>query len=159
MPPTTSLQKKLDELSDHIRELRDIQPPNFEAFESDKMLRRYAERMLHLTIEDCIRIGIEVLSDAGFRAPENYHDLFVVLGEHSVLTPALVNSMTLMVEFRNLLVYEHDVVDHMMVYSILKKRLEDFEEYKRGIVAFASGVPYVPSPLFETEPDDGAAPD
>lgn len=156
MPPTASLQKKLDELADHLRELHEIQPSNFDAFESDKMLRRYAERMLHLTIEDCIRIGIEVLSDAGFRAPENYHDLFIVLGEHNVLTPALVNSMTLMVEFRNLLVYEHDVVDHMMVYSLLKKRLIDFEEYDHAIVAYASGVPYVPSPLFDTELDEGA---
>ena len=50
------------------------------------MLRRYAERMLHMTIDACIQIGIEVLTGEGLRAPENYHDVFIVLGEqqHSV---------------------------------------------------------------------------
>jgi len=154
---TSSLDTKLNALQDYLRDLREIEPKNFDAFEADKMLRRYAERMLHMTIENCIQIGIEVLTESGFRAPENYHDVFIVLGDHEVLTPLLVNSMTLMVELRNLLVYEHDVVDHMMIYSVLKKRLDDLEEFARAITCYAHGEPYVPSPLFETELDDGIA--
>jgi uncharacterized protein YutE (UPF0331/DUF86 family) len=145
-----SLLDKLDGLDSYLRDLREIQPPNFEAFERDKMLRRYAERMLHMTIEQCIHIGIQVLTEAGFRAPENYHDVFLVLGDQKVLTATLVNSMTMMVELRNLLVYEHDVVDHMMVYGVLKRRLEDLTEFARAIRAYAIGAPYLPSPAFET---------
>lgn len=151
---TQSLQTKLDSLQTYLADLRDIQPANFEAFEQDKMLRRYAERMLHMTIDSCIQIGIEILTGEGLRAPENFHDVFNVLGDHGILSPLLVNSMTLMVELRNLLVYEYDVVDHMMVYSVLKRRLDDLQEFLRAIRAYANGEAYVPSPEFVTDDEE-----
>lgn len=154
---TDSLQRKLDALQTWIQDLREIQPRNFAAFEQDKMLRRYAERMLQMAIENCIHIGIDILTAAGFRTPENYHDIFIVLGDHGVLSPALVKSMTMMVELRNLLVYEYDAVDHMMIYSVLKRRIDDLEEFGRAITAYARGERYVPSPLFEPDPDDSVA--
>lgn len=148
---TTTLQPKLDSFETYLAELREIQPANFEAYEQDKMLRRYAERILHMTIDAAIQIGIEILTTEGLRAPENFHDVFIVLGERGILTPVLVNSMTMMVELRNLLVYEYDVMDHMMVYSVLKRRLDDLAEFQRAVRAYAAHEPYVPSPQFETE--------
>lgn len=148
------LESKLDALELYLSDLREIQHNTYDQFEADKMLRRYSERMLQMTVEKCIQIGIEILTDAGLRAPENYHDVFMVLGEHGILTLVLVNSMTMMVELRNLLVYEYDVVDHMMVYSVLRRRLDDLAEFSRAIRLYARGEPYVPSPLFETEPGD-----
>ncbi len=154
---TPSLQTKLDSLAEYTRDLREIQPQNLAAFRRDKMLRRYAERMLHMAIESCIHLGLETLTAAGFRAPENYHDIFIVLGDHQVLTPELVTSMTMLVELRNLLVYEHDAVDETMVYGALKKRVGDLEEFGRAIRAHAAGEPFVPStslPLEASELDE-----
>ncbi len=148
---TPSLQNKLEALAEYTRDLREIQPENFAAFNRDKMLRRYAERMLHMAIESCIHLGLQVLTDGGFRAPENYHDIFIVLGDDGVLTPELVTSMTMLVELRNLLVYEHDAVDETMVYGALKKRVDDLEEFGRAIRAYASGEPFVPSTAFQLE--------
>jgi uncharacterized protein YutE (UPF0331/DUF86 family) len=144
-----SLKTKLDTVETYLTDLHDIQPANYEAFEQDKMLRRYAERVLHMTIDTCIQTGIEVLTEQGLRAPENYHDVFTVLGEHQLLSPVLVNSMTLMVELRNLLVYEYDVLDHMMIYSVLKRRLDDLHEFLRAMRAYGNGEVYTPSPEFE----------
>jgi len=146
-----NLISRLDSLDTYLHELVEIEPVNFEAFEQDKMLRRYAERMLHMTIDACIQIGIEVLTGEGLRAPENYHDVFIVLGEHGILTPILVNSMTMMVELRNLLVYEYDVVDHMMIYSVLRRRLDDLAEFIRALRAYADDIVYVPSPTFDPD--------
>ncbi|TAH52833.1 MAG: DUF86 domain-containing protein [Chloroflexota bacterium] len=143
------LNTKIDALEAYLQDLRDIEPANFDVFEQDKMLRRYAERMLHMTIDACIQIGIQVLTEEGLRAPENYHDVFTVLGDHRILSAPLVNSMTMMVELRNVLVYEYDVVDHMMIYSVLKRRLDDLAEFIRALRAYANGEPYIPSPLFE----------
>ena len=149
MPLTNSLQAKLDSLAEYTRDLCEIQPANFEAFKQDKMLRRYAERMLHMAVESCIHIGIEVVTTFGFREPENYHDIFITLGDHGVLTPSLVTSMTMLVELRNLLVYNHDLVDDTTVYGALKKRVDAIEEFVRAIHAFAAGEPFVPSPQFQ----------
>lgn len=145
------LNERLDALDVTLRDLAEIQPTTLEAFERDKMLRRYTERMLQMAVEQCIHIGVETLTEQGLRAPENYHDVFIVLGEHGILSPLLVNSMTMMVELRNLLVYDYDLVDHLMVFSVLKRRLDDLSEFARAMRAFALGEPYVPSPLFDSE--------
>ncbi len=147
---TSSLAARLELLESYLQDLADVTPARFQEYEQDKMLRRYAERMLHMTADTAIQIGIEVLTDTGLRAPENYHDVFIVLGDNGILTPVLVNSMTMVVELRNLLVYEYDVLDHMMVYSVLKRRLDDVGEYVRAIRAYAEGRPYITSPFFET---------
>jgi uncharacterized protein YutE (UPF0331/DUF86 family) len=149
-----ALDAKLDTLELYLTELRELQPSNFDAYERDKMLRRYSERMLHMTIDACLRIGIDVLTAENLRAPENYHDVFIALGEHNILTLPLVHSMTMMVELRNLLVYEYDVLDHMMVYSVLKRRLDDLAEFASAIRAYALDTPYIPSPLFEIQGEE-----
>ncbi|MGE5139001.1 MAG: type VII toxin-antitoxin system HepT family RNase toxin [Rudaea sp.] len=152
---TPSLESKLDSLAEYTRDLREIQPHNLEAFRGDKMLRRYAERMLQMAIESSIHIGVETLALAGFREPENYHDIFTVLGDHSVLSPQLVTAMTMLVELRNLLIYEQDGVDDTTVYGALKKRVDDLEEYGLAIRAFAKGEPFVPSLPFGFEVAEG----
>ncbi len=148
---TPSLQTKLDSLGEYTRDLCEIQPENLAAFKRDKMLRRYAERMLHMAIESCIHIGLQVLTDTGFRTPENYHDIFIVLGDRGVLTPPLVTSMTSLIELRNLLVYEHDAVDETMVYGALKKRVDALAEFARAIRAYACGEPFVPATPYQLE--------
>lgn len=132
----TSLAERLELLYQYVSDLQQTQPANFTAYENDKMLRRYCERMLHMTIDMCLQIGIAVLTQAGWRAPENFHDVFMVLGEHAILPPSLVDSMTALVEFRNELVYEHNSVDDMMVYGVLKRRLEDVTGFARAVRIF-----------------------
>lgn len=131
--PEESLLTRLDLLEQYVRDLREAQPPNFAAYEDDKMLRRYTERMLHMAIDACTQIGIRLLTQEGLRRPENYHDVFIVLGEHGILPREMVDCMTAMVEFRNLLVYEHSTVDDMMVYGFAKKRLGDFTDFADAV--------------------------
>lgn len=127
------LLTQLDLLDEYARDLRDSQPLSLDAYTSDKRLRRYAERMLQMAAEACIRIGIGVLTREGFRDPDNHHDIFTVLGEHRVLPLELVDSMTALIELRNLLVYEHDTLEDSMVYGYLKKHLDDLRDFSNAI--------------------------
>jgi uncharacterized protein YutE (UPF0331/DUF86 family) len=136
--PDESLAARLDLLDQHIRDLRDVQPPNFAAYESDKILRRYTERMLHMAIDTCSQIGIALLTQEGLRRPENYHDVFIVLGENGILPQDTVGCMTAMVEFRNVLVYEHSTIDDTMVYGFAKKRLGDFSDFSNAVRGYLS---------------------
>ncbi len=131
--PEEPLLARLELLDQYVRDLHDAQAPNFAAYENDKMLRRYTERMLHMAIDACIQIGITLLTQEGMRSPENYHDVFIVLGEHGILPQDAVDCMTALVEFRNLLVYEHSTVDDMMVYGFAKKRLNDCNEFASAV--------------------------
>jgi uncharacterized protein YutE (UPF0331/DUF86 family) len=126
----------IERLELYIRDLREAQPRNFEAYERDKMLRRYTERMLHMAIDTAIQVGLGILTAEAMRQPENYHDIFIILGENGILPPALVDSLTALVEFRNLLVYEHTGVDDAMVYGFAKKRLDDLGALARVARAY-----------------------
>ncbi|MCL4394728.1 MAG: DUF86 domain-containing protein [Chloroflexi bacterium] len=134
-----SIQARLNLLDEYVSDLRETRPTSFAAYESDKMLRRYVERMLHMAIDACVHIGISLLTAQGFRNPENYHDVFVVLGEHAVLPRELVDCMTAMVEFRNLLVYDHASVDDAMVYGFARKRLDDLVEFSNAARSYLTG--------------------
>ena len=164
--PDDSLAARLNLLDQYVRDLRDAQPPNFAAYESDKtpalqrthdgatscrashdvkdapsgasVLRRYTERMLHMAVDACVQIGIDLLTQEGLRSPANYHDVFIVLGERGILPQDTVDCMTALVEFRNLLVYEHSTVDDAMVYGFAKKRLDDFVDFARVIRRYLS---------------------
>ena len=150
-----SLLSRLGLLDQYLQDLRESQPRNFEAYESDKMLRRYTERMLQMAAETCIHIGIGILTQEGYRHPENYHDIFIVLGEHGILPRELVDAMTAMVELRNLLVYEQAGVGDIVVYSFVRKHLDDlynFSNVVRDYLHRRADGPALNHPL-----DDGGA--
>lgn len=128
-----SLLTRLGLLDQYLQDLRESQPRNFEAYESDKMLRRYTERMLQMAAETCIHIGIGILTQEGYRRPENYHDIFIVLGEHGILPRELVDAMTAMIELRNLLVYEQAGVGDIVVYSFVRKHLDDLDNFSNVV--------------------------
>lgn len=129
----SDLLTQLNRLDQYVRDLRESQPPSLGAYVDDKMLRRYTERMLQMAAEACIRIGVTVLTSEGLRDPANHHDIFIVLGEHAILPHELVDSMTALVELRNLIVYEHDTLEDSMVYGFLKKRLDDLDAFSRTV--------------------------
>lgn len=134
--PDDSLLTRLDALDQFVRDLRESQPRNFQAYENDKMLRRYTERMLQMAAETCIHIGIAVLAQQDSRSPENYHDIFIVLGEHGILPRELVDTMTALIELRNLLVYEHASLDDLTVYAFTQKHLDEIAEFSKAMRTF-----------------------
>lgn len=128
-----SIAARLDLLDQYVRDLRETQALSYAAYESDKMLRRYTERMLHMTVDACVQIGVNLLTQENLRSPANYHDVFIVLGERGILPKDTVDCMTAMVEFRNLLVYEPSTVDDTIVYGFAKKRLSYFIEFSSAV--------------------------
>lgn len=131
--PEESITARLDLLDQYVRDLRETRAPSYAAYESDKMLRRYTERMLHMTVDACVQIGINLLTQENLRSPANYHDVFIVLGERGILSKDTVDCMTAMVEFRNLLVYEPSTVDDTIVYGFAKKRLSNFTNFANAV--------------------------
>ncbi len=123
--PAEAIQR-LDRLDQYVADLQPAQSATIDVFRGDKMLRRYTERMLHLAIETCIQVAIALSTREGYRRPEDYRDLFAILGEQGVLSPDVAKSMIDLVEFRNVLVYEHEAIDETMVYGIAKRRVPDF---------------------------------
>lgn len=105
-------------------------------YQANKLIRKAVERTLHTAIEASLDIGHHIITVEGYRSPTNNSDVFVILGEQDILPGELVPRLVEMARFRNLLVHEYTRLDNALVYGILSRRLGDFDEFARAVVAY-----------------------
>lgn len=96
-------------------------------------LQAIVERRLQTAIEGCLNVGNHLIARLALRAPQDYADVFRVLGEARVLPKELVTQMTDMARFRNLLVHVYWAIDHKRVYDALPARQSALDSFVRTI--------------------------
>jgi uncharacterized protein YutE (UPF0331/DUF86 family) len=89
-----------------------------------------------VAIESSIDICNHIISQNGYRAPEDYADTFEVLGEQGVFENEFLKVLKDMARFRNRLTHLYWEVDDDQVYEILQSRLIDFKTFLDRIAAF-----------------------
>ncbi len=123
-------------MQEYLKILKQISRYNIEDFKSNPEHYGSAERFLQLAIECCIDIGSHIIASEGFRRPEDYADVFRVLGENKVLPEDFAAQLVKMARFRNLLVHIYLEVDLNQVYNILKNNLGDLEKFAKHIINY-----------------------
>lgn len=136
MVDKTILLRKLSELDQYLTQIREFSDISVSKYSDDWRTQRIVERTLQIMIETCLDISGHIISDEGFRTPENYADMFRILQENSILKKTLVTSMEKMAKFRNYVVHHYDKLDPDIVVSMLNKNLEDFVEFKKSIIRY-----------------------
>lgn len=127
------VQNKLAQLAEYLNDLQEAQGAALEEFRTDKKIRRYVERTLHLAIECCLDIGSHIIADNGWREPVDNKDVFYILKEHAVIDDALLPNLQKMAQFRNVLVHDYAIIDLDIVYRVLKHDLSDIREFVRAV--------------------------
>lgn len=125
---------RLERFTESIQLLRKVKEFGVETFCADPFLYGAAERNLHLAIESLLDIGNHVIADRGYRKPETYADILVILAEHQVVEPELHARLSGMAAFRNLLVHDYLRLDHRKVYQVIQEQLPALEELSRIFV-------------------------
>lgn len=126
--------RKLSELDEYLKQTREFSSVTLEEYSRDWKVQRIVERTLQMMIETCADIANHIISDRGYRIPNNYGDTFRVLHENGVLKEDLFEIMVKMARFRNIVVHQYDKVDESIVIGILKNYLNDFEAYRDAII-------------------------
>lgn len=117
----------------YLNDLKPVQGVSFSEYSKDIRLQRFVERTLHIAIEACLDIGNHIISDEGFREPEDNRDVFKVLGENGIITESLQKRLQDMASFRNLIVHSYAKIDNEVVFGILKKRMGDIEAFIKAV--------------------------
>jgi uncharacterized protein YutE (UPF0331/DUF86 family) len=89
-----------------------------------------------MAIESAIDMCNHIISRNGFRAPEDYADVFKVMGEVGAFDGGLCRELQKMARFRNRLVHLYFDVDDGQVHGILQSGLEDFGRFLAEIGRF-----------------------
>ncbi|HOV79686.1 MAG TPA: DUF86 domain-containing protein [Bacillota bacterium] len=125
-------------LDKYLEILRQLSLVSLTEFTGDPRNYGSAERFLQLAIETTLNIGNHIISAHNFEAPQDYSDIFLILGKHNILPGSFAEELANMALFRNRLVHVYWEVDTKRVYNIIQKRLGDFEDFKRYLIAFLS---------------------
>jgi uncharacterized protein YutE (UPF0331/DUF86 family)/predicted nucleotidyltransferase len=120
-------------ISDDLRTLREKAQASKAAYSSSRDAQAIVERRLQTATESAINIGNHVIARSGLRAPQDYADVFRILGDAGVLPKESVEHMVDMARFRNLLVHVYWAIDHDQVHESLPRRLRALEAFSRYI--------------------------
>lgn len=126
--------RKLTELGEYLKQMGEFSSVTLEEYSRDWKVQRIVERTLQMMIETCADIANHIISDRGYRTPDNYGDTFRVLHENGVLKNNLFEIMLKMDRFRNIVVHQYDKVDEAIVIGIMRNNLNNFMAYRDAIL-------------------------
>ena len=131
--------RKLAQVDSYLGQMREFSKISLAAYKKNWKTQRIVERTLQILIEVCVDIANHIISDQGMRLPTGYADTFEVLQEAKVINKRLGDTMERMAKFRNIFVHQYEKIDPVIVVSILRKNLIDFEKYKKAIIDYLTG--------------------
>lgn len=118
-----------------MEKLKPVSAVSLKEFLEDTVSQDIAERNLQIAIQVCLDIGTHIISALGLEHPQDYKDIFPILGKEGIIPDEFASKITSMAGFRNILVHDYLKIDLNRVYSNLQ-RLEDFSQFARHISEF-----------------------
>lgn len=131
-----ALSSRLSALENYLVELEAFRSVSEQKFVEEPALHHLAERYLHLACECVLDAAQHLISDKGFRQPENYREVMEVLGEEGVLEPALAERLQDWMSFRNVLVHLYLKIDHHQSYAAIRDDLGDLQAFLERMSPF-----------------------
>lgn len=128
--------EKLSLLDEYLSYLKDIQKVNKNSFLKDYHFYGLAERYLQLSIQTLIDVGQLIITEKQLPRPPEPQEIFSILFNSKILSENLVNRLTGIVGFRNILVHEYGKIDREKVYEYLQNNIGIFEQYKKEVLGF-----------------------
>jgi uncharacterized protein YutE (UPF0331/DUF86 family) len=126
--------RKLTEMEETLRRLREHLPADYEAFTRDWARQKVVERALQIMIEAMIDIGERFIALAGGSPVETSVAVMERLQVLGVIQDA--SRYGPMVRFRNFLVHQYERVDVSILYEIITKKLEDIEAFAAEVKTY-----------------------
>ncbi len=118
--------KRLRGALEHLRELEAVEQ---EAFVGDFKVYGLAERYLLLAIEACLQACNILVASLGLRRPEGYQDLLSAVATQGLIPRPLAYRLEVLTNLRDMLLYEPEKLDHMLLYESLKHHLPDLDVF------------------------------
>jgi uncharacterized protein YutE (UPF0331/DUF86 family) len=127
---------KLSQLRERQTLLSELGSEPLDAFVAAPIKVSAAERNLQVSIEICLDVGQHLIAALGLPRPDEYRDVFRILGAHGVITSDFAPRLEAMAGFRNRLVHVYAGIDARLVHAYLQDERGDFDEFGRQIAAF-----------------------
>lgn len=125
----TRVRRLLGELTGAIRRLEELRAIPQADFLADPHKVASAKYHFIVCIEAAIDIGNHLISKNSLGTPEDYGDVFRLLGKAGVLPVEFADHLVSMARFRNRLVHIYWEVDDAELHCLLTAGVEDLERF------------------------------
>lgn len=125
--------KRLLLLDENLKKLKLEKTISLEEYLKNYRTRAVIERLLQITIEDCISIGNMIISFENFKKPETYADIFIELAANNIIPENLKEEFVKIARFRNMLTHIYWEINDKLVYEIIQKHPCDFDAFIKNI--------------------------
>ncbi len=115
-----------------LERLEDVRSAGAEAYLADAQTRFATERLLQLSIQICIDLAAQLVSEQSAPPPSSYSDVFKILGDKGVLSVELAERLGNAARQRNLLVHLYMEIDDRAVFASLAF-LDDLREFATAV--------------------------
>ena len=134
-----AIEKKIYTAEHRISKLRDLSLKinSFEEYMASRDNMDIAERNIQVAIEACLDIGKIIIANQGLFEPSDNKGIFSVLAESGIITKESLSFLMPMAGTRNILVHGYDRIDNALIYGIIKKHLNNFEDFLNQVRDFA----------------------
>jgi uncharacterized protein YutE (UPF0331/DUF86 family) len=130
------IAKLVSEMRKSVDRLHSLRTLDRRLFLTDPDKTGSAKYHFIVAIESAIDICNHIISQNGYRTPEDYGDTFQILGEQGAFNKDFVKALKNMTRFRNRLVHLYWEVNDEQIYEILQNMLNDFKAFLDGIAVF-----------------------
>ncbi len=138
-----AVEKKVAEVQHRVSKLKDLalRLHSFEDYVSSPDTMDIAERNIQVAIEACLDIGKIIIANQGLPEPSDNKGIFSALAEAGIITKESLNFLMPMAGTRNILVHGYDRIDNALIYGIMRKHLNNFEDFLNQVRDY-----YAPNP-------------
>ena len=129
------IEKKLESLRHCLKRIETKCPADAQTLATDADLQDIVALNLSRAVQVCVDIGAHLISGMDLPAPDTMGQVFDVLAQSGILTPALSSRLKKAVGFRNIAVHSYEAINWHIVHSIARNHVVDFSEFARVIAA------------------------
>jgi uncharacterized protein YutE (UPF0331/DUF86 family) len=122
------VENRLERLEAMLELLQETREAGEEAYLADAQQRLATERLLQLSIQICIDLAAQVVSEQSAPPPSSYSDVFKILGDKGVISGEIAERLGNAARQRNLLVHLYMEIDDRAVFASLAF-LDDLREF------------------------------
>lgn len=132
------INRILTSLNENLNHLESKKGTPFEEYQKNRDIKAIVERKLETSIQACIDIGNHIISQENMGIPNDYGEIFVILGQKNIIPQEIVEAMVKMAGFRNVLIHEYRELLEKRVFTILQSGLKDFYNFSQAIIEYIS---------------------
>jgi len=127
---------RLERLEAMLEQLEEVRAGGEGAYLADAQRRLATERLLQLSIQICIDLAAQVVSEQSAAPPSSYAEVFKILGDKGVVSAEVAERLASAARQRNLLVHLYMEIDDRMVFASLAS-LDDIREFATAVERLA----------------------